>query len=86
MGIALITITGGVYDFLLTTDTRACIRFFLFFSKVIIIIIALKGATQDVSISSLRHELSPTCTVKWPGRNPVQQLMLIMCMCDNKHV
>ena len=38
----------------------------------IIIIITLKGAIQDFTISSLRREQSPTHTLKWPGWNHVQ--------------
>ena len=42
-------------------------------TTIIIIIIALKGAIQDFfTISSLRREPSPTCTLKWPKRNHVQ--------------
>ena len=37
--------------------------------KLIIIIIAFKGA---ITISLQRRELSPTRTLKWPGRNRVQ--------------
>ena len=38
-----------------------------------VIIIAFKGAIRDFfTISSQRRELSPTCTLKWPGRNSVQ--------------
>ena len=37
---------------------------------MMIIIIALKGAI--FTISSLRHKLSPTRTLKWPGCNRVQ--------------
>ena len=39
---------------------------------IIIIIIALNGTVQDFTSSSLRHELSPTHTLKWPGRFHVQ--------------
>ena len=52
--------------------------------KVIIIImmIALKGAVRDFySISSLRRELSPTCTLKWPQRNRMQ----ITCNSSNAY-
>ena len=37
---------------------------------MIMIIIAFRGAIRDFfNISSLRHELSPTRSLKWPGRN-----------------
>ena len=40
---------------------------------IIIIMIAFKGAIRDfLKISSQRRELSPTRTIKWPGRNRVQ--------------
>ena len=40
---------------------------------IMIIIMAFIGAIQDFfTISSQRRELSPTCTLKWPGRNRVQ--------------
>ena len=41
---------------------------------IIIIMIALKGAIPDFAVSSLCHELSPTCTLKWPGCNCVHIL------------
>ena len=39
---------------------------------IMIIIIALEGAIQIFTISSLRRELSPTRTFKWQGLNRVQ--------------
>ena len=42
---------------------------------IIIIVIKLKGANRDFffkTIFSLRRELSPTCTLKLPGRDCVQ--------------
>ena len=40
------------------------------FNIIVMIMVTLKGANQDFfTISSLRHELSPTCLLKWPGRN-----------------
>ena len=43
---------------------------------IIIIMTAFKGAVRDfVQSPPLRRELSPTRTLKWPRRNPVQ----IMC-------
>ena len=40
---------------------------------IIVIIVAFKGAIRDFfTISSQRRELSPTHTLKWPGRNRVQ--------------
>ena len=36
---------------------------------IIIMVVAFKGAFRDFfTISSLRREPSPTCTLKWPGR------------------
>ena len=48
----------------------------MMFNKIIIIIIAFKGAIGDfITISSQRHKLLLTRTLKWPGHNRVQ----IMC-------
>ena len=49
---------------------------------IIIIIIAFKGAFRNFfTISSQRRELSPTHTLKWPGRNRVQ----ITCNTSNTY-
>ena len=39
---------------------------------IMMIIIALKEQIEIFTISSLRRELFPTHTLKWPGRNRVQ--------------
>ena len=39
---------------------------------MMMMIISFKGAIRDFTVSSLRLELSPTGTFKWPGRNRVQ--------------
>ena len=38
------------------------------------------------TISSLRRELSPTCTLKWPGRNHVQIMSNISNAFHVQHV
>ena len=48
---------------------------------IIIIMTALKRAFVFCTISSLCRELSPTCSLKWPGRNCVQ----IMCNTLGTH-
>ena len=49
---------------------------------IIIMIIVLKGAIRDLlTNSSLRHELSPTRALKWPGSNRVQ----ITCNTSGAH-
>ena len=40
--------------------------------KIVIMIIALKAQFEIVTIPSLRHELSQTRALNWPGRNCVQ--------------
>ena len=51
---------------------------FIIIIMIVIMIIAFKGAIPDFfTISSLRLELSPTRTLKSPGRNRVQ----ITCNC-----
>ena len=52
---------------------------------IIIIIIAFKGAIRHFLQSPQRRKLSPTRTLKWPGRNRVQtratHRALITCKC-----
>ena len=50
---------------------------------LITIMITLQGANRDIfkTISSLRRELFPTRTLKWPGRNRVQ----ITCNTSGVH-
>ena len=55
-------------EMLPSQDSSPCAHFL-----ITIIIIAFKGAVRDFfTISSQRRELSPTRTLKWPGRNRVQ--------------
>ena len=42
------------------------------FILIVVIVIALKGAFEIFTISSLRCEQSPKRTLKWPGPNRVQ--------------
>ena len=47
-------------------------HFYSFWAIYEIIMIASKGAIREFSVSSLRRELSPTRTLKWPERSGVQ--------------
>ena len=42
--------------------------------------VAFKGAIQDFLVSSLRHELSPTDTLKWPGGSCLQITCNMSCV------
>ena len=60
---------------------------FNIFLERIIIIIAFKGAIRDFfTISSMRREPSPTCTLKWPGSNLVQITCNTSSACHVQHV
>ena len=56
-----------------TTTTTMMIMMMIIMMIIIILIAALRGAIIEMlTISSLRRELSPTRTLKWPWHNCVQ--------------
>ena len=56
-------------------------------SLLVIIIIIFKGAIRDsFTISSLHRKPSPTRTLKWPGRNPVQIMCYTSSACHMQQV
>ena len=53
---------------------------------IIIIIILFRGAIRDCTISSLRRELFPTRTLKWPGHNREQIMCNTPSACHRQYV
>ena len=53
-------------------------------SEIVIIVIAWKGAIQDLLTA---REPSPTCTLKWPGRNLCANHMhRALFTCPTRHM
>ena len=70
--ITLTTTTTTIIIIIIINNNNRLIMMMMIITTMIIMIIIIAFKGDFFTISSLRRELSPARTLKWPGRNRVQ--------------